>query len=68
MGIVKKVLGYLAESGLYAYGIVNAPILKGKNIEYVLYIRPIPKDAQSADTLAETVKNLVKRNSLGELQ
>ena len=34
--IVKKVLSYLNDNGLYAHGIINAPIRKGKNIEYIL--------------------------------
>jgi 23S rRNA (cytidine1920-2'-O)/16S rRNA (cytidine1409-2'-O)-methyltransferase len=65
--IVKKVLKYLAESELYPYGIVNAPIRKGKNIEYILYIRPLKKGALSEDQIIERVKTLVKSNSLGEL-
>ena len=36
--ILKKVLKYLLESNLFACDIVNAPIRKGKNIEYVLHI------------------------------
>ncbi len=65
--IVKKVLGYLTESGLYAHGIVNAPIRKGKNIEYILYVRPVQKGAMTEPLLIEEVKRLVKSNSLGEL-
>ncbi len=65
--IVKKVLGYLAESGLYAYGIVNAPVRKGKNIEYILRIRPVEKGAMTESALLEEVKRLIKCNSLGEL-
>ena len=65
--IVKKVLKYLAESGLYSYGIINAPIRKGKNIEYILHIRPINKRPLADEQIIEQVKILVKRNSLGEL-
>lgn len=65
--IVKKVLKYLAECELYPYGIVNAPVRKGKNIEYILYIRPYKKQALSEDQIIERVKMLVKSNSLGEL-
>ncbi len=65
--IVKKVLKYLAESGLYALGIVNAPVRKGKNIEYVLYISANEKNAKSTEFLVEEVKKFVRRNSLGEL-
>ena len=66
--IVKKVLGYLNENGLYPHGIVNAPVRKGKNIEYVLYIRPIWQRAKPEKEIIDKVKELVKKNSLGELQ
>lgn len=33
--LVMKVVGYALENGLYLYGITNAPIRKGKNVEYV---------------------------------
>ena len=65
--IVKKVLKYLAECDLYAYGIVNAPIRKGKNVEYILHIRPLNKNSLTSEQIIEQVKILVKRNSLGEL-
>ncbi len=66
--IVKKVLGYLRESELYPHGIVNAPIRKGKNIEYILHIQAKERGAKAETALLEEVKTLVKRNSLGELQ
>ena len=66
--IVEKVLGYLTENGLYPHGIVNAPIRKGKNIEYVLYCKPTYSGAMQIARVIQEVKNLVKRNSLGELQ
>lgn len=66
--IVEKVLGYLTENGLYPHGIINAPIKKGKNIEYVLYCKPSYQQAKSAAQIIESVKNFVRRNSLGELQ
>ena len=65
--IVKKVLKYLVECELYPHGIVNAPVRKGKNIEYVLHIRPLKKQALSEEQIIERVKMLVKSNSLGEL-
>ncbi len=65
--IVKKVLKYLTESQMYPFGIVNAPIRKGKNIEYVLHIRSISKGAQTETALLAEIKRIVKRNSLGEL-
>ena len=66
--IVEKVLGYLTENGLYPHGIVNAPIRKGKNIEYVLYCKLSYDGAMQVAQVVQEVKNLVKRNSLGELQ
>ena len=66
--IVKKVLGYLNESGLYAHGIINAPIRKGKNIEYILYIRPTWQGAKHEKEIIDQVKELVKKNSCGDLQ
>ncbi len=66
--IVKKVLQYLEESKLYPYGIVNAPIRKGKNIEYVLYIRPISEKRQATQEILNRVKEFIKRNSVGELE
>lgn len=66
--IMKKVLGYLAENRLYVHGLVNAPIRKGKNIEYVLRIRPTYEGAETDMRILEKVKEYVKSNSLGELQ
>ena len=66
--IVKRVLGYLLENKLYPHGIVNAPVRKGKNIEYVLYLRPTYKQAIDKQTVLNAVKALVKENSLGILQ
>lgn len=65
--IVKKVLKYLSESDLFPCGIINAPIRKGKNIEYILHIRPKKQYVLSDEQVIESVKILVKRNSLGEL-
>lgn len=66
--ILKKVLRYLSESGLYARGVVNAPIRKGKNIEYILHISKVRNGAQADDKIIEQVKLFVKKNSLGELE
>ena len=65
--IVENVLHYMSESGLYACEIVNAPIRKGKNIEYVLYCKPSYQGAKTTRQIVEEVKNYVKHNSLGEL-
>jgi 23S rRNA (cytidine1920-2'-O)/16S rRNA (cytidine1409-2'-O)-methyltransferase len=67
-GIVEKVLGYLTENSLYPHGIINAPVRKGKNIEYVLYCKPNYIGAMSISQVIEAIKAFVKRNSLGELQ
>ena len=65
--IFKKVLGYLSENNLYAHGVVNAPIRKGKNIEYILRISKQKKGSVLNEKIIEQVKTLVKSNSLGEL-
>lgn len=65
--IVKKVLEYLSENALYPHGIVNAPVRKGKNIEYVLYCKTTYDGAKSSLQIVEEVKKFVKLNSLGEL-
>ena len=66
--IVKKVLKYLMDSELFACDIINAPIRKGKNIEYILLISKDGRVAISNERIVEKVKTLVKSNSLGELQ
>ena len=66
--IFKKVLGYLSENNLYAHGVVNAPVRKGKNVEYILRISKSRVGAQSNEKIIEQVKLFVKSNSLGELQ
>ena len=65
--IVEKVLRYLAENALYPHGIVNAPIRKGKNIEYILYIKPTEKGKRLDIDIVNEVKSFVRHNSLGEL-
>lgn len=66
--IVKKVLGFLSENKLYPHGIINAPVRKGKNIEYVLYIKPTFINCQTEKVVLEQIKEFVKRNSEGNLQ
>ena len=66
--IVDKVLGYAEENELYAFGIVNAPVRKGKNIEYVVRLKKQQKGAMDRKKAIETIKNYVKQNSLGELK
>ena len=67
-GIVEKVLGYLTENDLYPHGIVNAPVRKGKNIEYILYCKPDYSGAKTTKQIVEEVRSFVRHNSLGELQ
>ena len=59
-GIIKKVLEYAVSCGLYPFGIVNAPVRKGKNIEYVLYCKPTYKNALSTDTVIQSVSSFLK--------
>ena len=66
--IFKKVLRYLSESSLYAHGVVNAPVRKGKNVEYILHISKKQQGTQTDEKIIEQVKLFVKQNSLGELQ
>ncbi len=65
--IVKRVLGYAKESGLYPYAITNAPIRKGKNIEYVALWKKSAGGMKEYEVLS-TVKDLLNRHSLNELQ
>ena len=64
--IVNKIVSACLELGLYPYGIVNAPVRKGKNIEYVLYLKK-SAGGETAVRIVDTVKQLVKSNTLGEL-
>ena len=66
--IVKKVLGYAKENGLYPLGVVNAPVRKGKNIEYVLYCSKNAEGTVREEEILNTIRLLVKKNSLGELE
>ena len=45
--IVEKVLTYAIENRLYPFGIVNAPIKKGKNVEYILHCKPTYTNAKT---------------------
>ena len=66
-GIVKKVLSYALENGLYPFGIVNAPVRKGKNIEYVMLLKKESNKSLSSETIQKEIKRLVKENSDGNL-
>lgn len=62
--IVEKVLGYALENGLYPFGITNAPLRKGKNIEYVLWLKPHYNGAKSANWIVNEVKNVLQNITL----
>ena len=66
--IVKKVLTFATENGLYPFGIVNAPVRKGKNIEYVLHVKRTFQGAQSPLQITGEVNKLVEENRLGRLE
>ena len=59
-GIVKKVLDFAEQNGLYPFGIVNAPVRKGKNIEYVLHVKTRRVDALSALQIVQTVQTFLQ--------
>lgn len=65
--IVKTVMRYANEDGLYAFGITNAPIRKGKNIEYVVYLQSEEKGSLTTANILEKINSLVRQNSNGEL-
>ena len=60
--IVRKVLGYAKENGLYPYEIVDAPIRKGKNIEYVLHLQAVASGWERTQTLLDEVKTIIENN------
>lgn len=65
VGIIKRILQYLYENNLYAHGIVNAPIRKGKNVEYVLLLKRDKIGMKTDKEILDSVQNFVRRNSLG---
>ena len=62
-GIVDKVLSYLTENGLYPHAIINAPIRKGKNIEYILHCKPSFEGGKTVKQIVEEVKAFTKENA-----
>lgn len=62
--IVEKVLGYARESALKPLDIVPAPVRKGKNIEYILYMENSGKNVQNDKQILEKVRNFVKHTTL----
>lgn len=59
--IVKKVLGYAEENRLYPLGITNAPVRKGKNVEYVLWLHTKRENARSNEQILSTVREIVQK-------
>ena len=57
--IVEKVLGYASENGLYPFGIVNAPVRKGKNVEYVLHVKATYLGAKTAKQILKERDSLL---------
>ena len=57
--IVKKVLDFAEENGLYPFGVVNAPVRKGKNIEYVLHIKTKRTGALSTAQTVDIVQSFL---------
>ena len=66
--IIEKVVGYAEDSGLYAFGIINAPVRKGKNIEYILWVKPQKSYALTKGQIVDKVKGLIKNHTLGILK
>jgi hypothetical protein len=64
---VKKVIGYAENEGLYPHAIINAPIRKGKNVEYVVWLKKTSKGGMDVRSLENKIKELVKLNSEGKL-
>ena len=63
--IVKKVLGYAVGEGLYPFAIVNAPVRKGKNVEYVLHLKKRCENALDVNAVVASVKNFTTDYSQG---
>ena len=57
--IVEKVLSFASDNGLYPFGITTAPIRKGKNVEYVLWVKPTYQGAKTPKQIVENVSTLL---------
>lgn len=66
--VVAKVLSYCDACGLFPFGIVNAPVRKGKNLEYVLYLKNTSVGACSDSMILEKIRTLLKQYALGNLK
>ena len=66
--IVRGIVEFCVEIGLYPVNLINAPIRKGKNIEYILLVRLNNANSVSVVQIENLVKEFVKLNSLNELK
>lgn len=60
--IIEKVLSYAKDSALYPFGITIAPIRKGKNVEYVLWLKPTYNGAKTPKWILEEAQRLALEN------
>ena len=67
LAIIQKVIEYATECGLYLYDIVNAPIRKGKNVEYVALWKKSVGGLKSYEVVMK-IKELLQKYSLSELE
>ncbi len=61
--IVEKVCGYAQENALYPQALINAPIRKGKNVEYVVWLSPNKESAMANKQIAACVRALLKNEN-----
>ncbi len=66
--IVKKVFSYATENGLYPHALTNAPVRKGKNLEYVLLVKPDCTGAPRQETLLLQLKETIALYKDGQLR
>lgn len=59
--IFKKVLGYAEEAGLSPIHVTNAPLRKGKNIEYILQLSRRPLQAGEHEKILREWKDLSEK-------
>ena len=58
--IIKKVISYAAEDELYPHAIVNAPVRKGKNIEYIVWLKKVAQGSLDKIKIESTIKSFQK--------
>ncbi len=66
--IVEKILGYCKSEELSPQGIIPAPVRKGKNLEYVLYLKNTASGGRSDREILGKVAVFVKQYSQGILK